>query len=457
MATTLVRAARFHSKSIMPLLDAVARANTDSVYIDHRTAFFGVQHILHTNIPLFEHLIESLGANPQSIFVSGKGYSDSPEAEQYLRDSVGINYCKLSSMHVLPGQYQNSLRAHLREAWSHFSEYVNTNNINKVVVFDDGGHCFETMPNEMWRQCSMVGIEQTRAGLYQASVNSLPFPLVSVASSAAKRMLESPLISEALLRKLGNLLCSAQHRITPTTVLGVVGASGAIGSQLVQYLLLKNYNVVSFDLNNTLGTPLDQHSGRHCQVTTLEKLVERADFIFGCTGQNVFEGHDNKRFLSRLGADKTFVNCASEDTEFRQLLQSSRMRQCNDDEEHNPSFRTDTGATVTVLNRGFPVNFDHSGESVPAEKIQVTRALMLGAFQQALQIANDEKSSVDCRHTTLDAALQRYVAQMFRECLPRGSLLSPREWANFNDLRWIEANSGGIPGRRVLHKNSILK
>ena len=66
------------SASSMPLLDQVVSLVKNQVHFE-RTAFFGIQHILGTNAPLFEHLVQDLGANPDYIFLSGKGYSDHEE------------------------------------------------------------------------------------------------------------------------------------------------------------------------------------------------------------------------------------------------------------------------------------------------------------------------------------------------------------------------------------------
>jgi hypothetical protein len=80
----------------------------------------------------------------------------------------------------------------------------------------------------------MAGIEQTRGGLYSPAINSLPFPLIEVASSAIKRHLESPLIVEAIIKKLHNAL-GTRKDIHLNTVFGVIG-NGAIGSSVTRYL-----------------------------------------------------------------------------------------------------------------------------------------------------------------------------------------------------------------------------
>ena len=73
----------------MPVLEAAAKAGKG--LIDFKdTAFFSVQHILRTTVPLFKHLIEDFNANPNHIYLSGKGYSDSIEAEALI-ENLGIN------------------------------------------------------------------------------------------------------------------------------------------------------------------------------------------------------------------------------------------------------------------------------------------------------------------------------------------------------------------------------
>ena len=120
LATT--QAMRFctipRTESKMPVLEAVAKIGKELVNFED-TAFFSVQHILKTNVPLFKHLIEDFKAKPNNIYVSGKGYSDSTVAEHCLK-KLGLRYFKLENSYAAAGQYQQHLRNHLKQVWHHF-------------------------------------------------------------------------------------------------------------------------------------------------------------------------------------------------------------------------------------------------------------------------------------------------------------------------------------------------
>ncbi|HEV2524407.1 MAG TPA: hypothetical protein VGU44_04695 [Gammaproteobacteria bacterium] len=165
----------------MPVLAAVAKAGKGLINFED-TAFFSVQHILRTNIPLFKHLIEDFNAKPNNIYLSGKGYSDSKEVEDHLKQKLGIKYFKLERTYETAGQYQHHLRSHLKQVWHSFIDNLEKCHIKRIIVIDEGGHSLETMPDFLCFEYPMAGIEQTRGGLYSPAINSLPFPLIESAS-----------------------------------------------------------------------------------------------------------------------------------------------------------------------------------------------------------------------------------------------------------------------------------
>lgn len=433
----------------MPVLQSVAERGRNLVDFK-KTAFFGIQHILRTNVPLFQHLIQTLGANPQYIFLNGKGYSDSEEAEGLFKE-LGIHYFKLDEDYVIPGRYQNRLRTHLKKSWEVFTQTIKTQLIEKIVVFDEGGHCFETMPEPLCFKYAMAGIEQTRGGLYSPTIEVLPFPLVEVASSAAKRQLESPLIIEALLKKLQAILSQKTKELNSDTVFGVLG-NGAIGYHLTRYLLRKGYNVVAFDENPSSFSGPEWKQKNFYRGKNVREVLIRSSTIFGCTGKNVIK---TKEILDSIATDKTLVSCTSEDKEFQSILQemsrprhSSLFRKLLTGEKEELCYITRSGGNITILNKGFPINFDHSGESVPAEEIQLTRALMLGAFIQAARQAELIKGEGKINkppRLMLDPTLQQYITHQFKLHQLNNTKLSEK-WPLFEDLKSIEDKSDGQKG-----------
>lgn len=424
----------------MPVLEAIAKKGKELVNFED-TAFFSVQHILKTNVPLFRHLIEDFKANPNNIYLSGKGYSDSIFAENLFK-ALSIRYFKLDRTYETGSQYQQHLRTHLKNVWHHFIANLEHHNVKRIIVMDEGGHSLETMPSFLCFEYQMAGIEQTRGGLYSPAINSLPFPLIEVASSAIKRHLESPLIVEAIIKKLQNTLMR-ETSIHNKTVFGVIG-NGAIGASVTRYLLEQGYTVVAYDENKDAFQGFI-HKNLY-RVQNVNALIARVDFVLGCTGQDTLKDIVQNLIDTTID-NKKLISCTSEDKEFyslRKVVDSGRSVEL--DNRNDIVYYTKIGGKITLVNGGFPVNFDQSGESVPANDIQLTRALMLGACIQAgLQASKPENGrEIATQRLQLDSTLQHFVAQQFRKSQPI-SRYSSAQWQLSQDLNWIKNNSGGEP------------
>ncbi len=423
----------------MPVLQAVAKTGKGLVNFED-TAFFSVQHILKTNVPLFKHLIEDFKARPRNIYLSGKGYSDSTAAEVLFK-KLGLQYFKLERSYTAAGQYQQHLRTHLKQVWHHFINNLERQNIKRIIVIDEGAHSLEAMPNFLCFEYAMAGIEQTRGGLYSPALNSLPFPLIEVASSAIKRHLESPLIVEAVVKKLQAAL-GARADIHAKAVFGVIG-NGAIGASVTRYLLERGYTVVAYDENKDAFNGFI-HKNLY-RVQNVNALIARADYLLGCTGKDTLKDRE-RSLLENATSNQKLISCTSEDKEFYSLRKTMDTQSSIElDNRGDIIYHTKMGAKITLVNGGFPVNFDQSGESVPATDIQLTRALMLGACIQAGLQASKPEGGTEIALTQriqLDANLQRFVAQQFRlhQPLNRYPLA---QWQLSQDLNWIKNNSGG--------------
>jgi len=425
----------------MPLVESVALQGKHLVDFNH-TAFFGVQHILKTSIPLFRHLIQTLGANPKNIFLNGKGYSDCEEAESFLKNNLGIHYFKLPSSYVVPGKYQSTLRNHLKKSWEIFIQQIKHLPIERIVILDEGSHCFETMPESLCFKYPMVGIEQTRGGLYSPATDILPFPLIEVASSAVKRELESPLIIEALINKLKIFLRDNQE-FNQDTVFGVLG-NGAIGYHLTRYLLAQNYHVIAFDEKPTSFDGLEWKQSNFYRGKDAREVLVRSRYIFGCTGKNVLK---SREIFDGIATDKTLISCTSEDKEFHSILMEiAKHKSAQSQKSMTNEYITKSGGKITLINNGFPVNFDHSGESVPAPQIQLTRAMILGALIQGARQAETIKGQGIINQPPrimLEPNLQQFIAKRFKSLQKENPNLEGK-WSSFDNLHWIKKQSGGV-------------
>jgi S-adenosylhomocysteine hydrolase len=386
-----------------------------------------VQHLLETTGSLIQTLL-SMGLNPKNTYILGKSYSTNPDVEDRLR-GLGV--------HVVPtgrqqhwGEYSTQLKGDVSRLWRCVAEGIEAQGTEALIVLDDGGFCIEGMPPHLLNARPVVGIEQTMSGLALLGVPA-PFPVIDVASSAAKQWIEPPMISEAVLARLPTCHLSGWP-------IGVVGF-GNIGKAMTQTLNRIQPPIFVFD------EAADQacEPGRAVFCGTLGELYSNAATIFGCTGKDTLAGKD---WWPNLVGEKLLISCSSQDLEFRSALTS-----LNDGQLGSPHSMTSevtvplAQGKLRILRGGFPVNFDGSGESVPAADIQMTRGLLLGAILQAVSLI--ESGSAKPLRTMLLPELQQSVVSHWIEIRE-----SRREWFEpwlldkflQDDVEWIADHSGGV-------------
>lgn len=272
------------------------------------TAFIGVQHMLETTVTLFDGLIK-LGVKAQNMYFTGKCYSSAPAIEaEVQRRKIHLIPAGIPEK---PGQYHEYARDNLRKMWKFFVDDIKRKKIERLIILDEGGRCLETMPENITFEYAIASIEQTRAGLYSKVINQRLFPLIDVASSAAKKYLESKLIATAVLDKVNKAL--AKLNLPDDTVCGIVG-NGAIGYALAEYLLAKGYKVVVYDQSEAAFRGL--FNKNFYRVESIKQVIVNAQYIFSCTGKDISQELD---ILNLASSDKIFISCSSEDKEFLSL------------------------------------------------------------------------------------------------------------------------------------------
>ncbi|OGO95160.1 MAG: hydroxyacid dehydrogenase [Coxiella sp. RIFCSPHIGHO2_12_FULL_44_14] len=312
--------------------------------------------------------------------------------------------------------------------------------VKEVLILDHGGHALSFIPEQILRQYKVVGVEKTTRGLINLKAQGFPpLPLIGVAHCAAKRILESPLIAEAVIAKLLPLISIKDKNL----VCGIVGY-GAIGKAITAKLLSMQHKVIVYD-NDPNQFRIAKDIRGMTVTNELSALVASADYIFGCTGRDITTSIDSFRLSSK---NKTLISCSSEDIEFSSLIWLAAQQQRNGKAAINPladvEYHTDMGGTIRILKGGFPANFDGSGESVPANDIQLTRALGLGGVLQAARFFQRPDIVNSSGVYALDANMQKLIVNEWLKYQP--SHRFPKDVIDqFQDVQWIEAHSGGTP------------
>lgn len=366
----------------LPVLDALlATANHEQTKkVMDKTVIYYVHHPLHTSINVIDSFV-ALGARYENIFILGKKYSQCDEVVSILQ-SRGVHY-QLCSMQSRIGQYATAFIRDINWLWFQLVLHVNEH-IDNILILDHGGHAITYVPSELFARYRIVGIEKTSAGFFDIDKRGLPpFPIIDVANCAAKKYLESPLIAKAIVNKLLSLLPAPHINIH----YGVVGL-GAVGQAICERLVERGHELVVFDVNPELMKSYQEDSRFVCADDTRDVLAT-CDWIFGCSGRDISEASLDQ--LKITPKDKTLVSCSSEDKEFLSLLRFIETQKPLIFEPlETIEFQSARGGIIRLLRGGFPANFDNSGESVPANEIQLTRALVVGAVLQAIRFLIDE-------------------------------------------------------------------
>jgi hypothetical protein len=386
-----------------------------------------VQHLLETTGSLIQTFV-SLGLNPRDIYILGKSYSSNSSVEDRLRAS-GVKVVETGRQQQW-GEYSTQLKGDVAALWNRVAEGMERQRPHALVVLDDGGFCIKGMPGGLL-DLPAVGIEQTMSGLALLDVPPR-FPVIDVASSAAKQWIEPPMISEAILARL-------QSYRLPDSPIGVVGF-GNIGKAMTQTLSRIQSPILAFDEN--IGPK--RTSGTTVFCDSLDELYSQSATIFGCTGRDTLDGKD---WWPQLTGERLLISCSSQDMEFRSILLS--LNDGNHDLVSSHQLTSEVmvplgQGKLRILRGGFPVNFDGSRESVPAADIQMTRGLLLGAVLQAVSLIGNGHTRP--LRTMLLPELQRLVVSEWIQIrASRRTSFEPWVLDRFlqDDLSWIADNSGG--------------
>lgn len=395
-----------------------------------RTAVIYIHHALYTSLPVLQAKF-LLGLDPKNTFVLNKSYSECADVVKTTK-SLGVHYQPCSKQ-IGPGRFLQAFIRDINLLWE--KAIVNLKDVDNVLIMDHGGYAMSYVPSEIIEKYNVVGLEKTTAGLINENTRGLPFPIIDVATCAAKKVLESPLISEAVVQKLTPLIPLNDEQL----VCGVVGC-GAIGRSIARKLLSLGRKVIIYD---KVYNKLNDLSGA-IFTTDLSSVISSADYIFGCTGNDITK--NNLDIFRTCPRNKKLISCSSEDREFLSLIKKTQEEQSHRKKPQpfdDISYKNDFGAVITIIKGGFPINFDNTGESVPAEDIQLTRALVFTGALQATTYFNNSQLLNKSGIYMLNPNFQELVVDEWVKC--RQSLtLSKTVKDQFHNRQWIAENSGGI-------------
>lgn len=413
------------------VLNELKKSNKDLKNDFENYYIISVQHILRSTGSLFEALI-NIGFNPNNIYLTGKIYSTHKETKELLEKDSGINLIDSTIKEDL-GQYSQGLKEDIDKMWNLLLTKIG-NTQSKIIILDDGGHILKSVNKDLLSKpnIEIFGIEQTTSGI-RDSKKFENFPIIDVAGSAAKVLIEPNLVSEAVNIQLHDHFINFQKN-----KIGIIGY-GHIGKAIAQEYEEKGYQIFVFDNKKKIKES-------NTNITVCEnswELYLNSEIIIGATGDDITDN----RWITQSNEDKIFMSVSSGDIEFNKLIQNSRFRDLNSEENLKKpiplrikELNTDKGHKLIILRGGMVSNFTGSADSSPGKYIQITRGLLFSAIIQILKNGNNLKKEV----LKLDAKLQKKVVEdWFKDQPQKRNEYSSEVLSVFEKINLINKKSGG--------------
>jgi hypothetical protein len=338
------------------------------------TAIVAVQHMLWQTVDLLA-AVAGLGVKRENIFALGKVYSNSPVVLGTLRDR-GITV--VDGKMPAPGQFERYFESDVDRLWEIVSRYLTSRDVRRILVIDDGGQCISRVPEDVLQRYPLCGVEQMSFGMFLFERQPPPFAVMSWARSAVKLHIGGPMFSQLLLSKFESRVLGGDV-LTGANV-GIIGL-GSIGSALAILTARQNNSVVFYDPNTELRVP-QRLAGWITRVESLEELMLRCDYVFGCSGRRPFKDCWPMKYRPGI---KLF-SASGGDQEFGPIINDLRTEADFSVAPRTWDIRATKGSSgpISIAYLGYPYNFvSRDIEAVPTSVVQLETGGLLAALIQA--------------------------------------------------------------------------
>jgi len=397
----------------------VERAKAANFNFGDDTAVVAVQHMLWQTLDLFTALV-ALGVRSENIFALGKVYSNSPIVMAALRNR-GVTVIESSAPD--PGEFDRAFHSDVNRLWQVAQRSLSQRRIKRILILDDGGQCATSMPRELLMRYEGAGVEQTSFGMFVFEHSPPPFAVVSWARSAVKLQLGGPLFSQCLLAKLQSHFL--QGKLLSGKQVGIIGL-GSIGSALANLTERQGNRVFFYDPDPRHQAP-EYLRGRVTRVGSLEELMLRCEYVFGCSGREPFKNHWPLRY--RAGV-KVF-SASGGDHEFRPIIEDLKTRRGFKVTPATLDMHSDHGPSgpIRIAYLGYPYNFvARDIEAVPTSIVQIETAGLLAGLIQArthLRFCEDGRAR-NCGIYRVSPEAQRFLFETWTKAMKRQQIDLPQ-------------------------------
>ncbi len=383
-----------------------------------------VQHLLQSTGTMFEGLIQ-YGFTPDQIYLTGKIYSTHADTQEKIKE-LGINVID-SSLNNELGYYVQSLENDVRRMWQSLEDSIRPN--SKIIILDDGGYTLKNVPKHLTESHKIYGIEQTTSGIKMQSIFGR-FPVIHLASSANKVIIEPKIVSEAVQIQLGKII----EELQPEKI-GIVGY-GNIGKAVVKEFK-RQYKILVYDIKNEMNKEIFSDV-EYCN--NMHEILNKVDILIGATGQDI----SNPEWVNTINKDITLISVSSGDIEFNSILKICKplLREPISNSLDILNIKTISNSTIKILRGGMVANFTGLPDSSPGKIIQVTRGLLISAIVQIIE--NQDLFENQNGAIMLSPNLQKEVTKYWFEDQPqRMQDYSSKVIEGFKNIKWIKEKSAG--------------
>jgi hypothetical protein len=394
------------------------------------------QHALGTTASLIQGFI-NIGLPAANIFGLYKHYSASHAGIKKLH-ALGI-YLQPITHEIDAEFFATAYENDVKSLWSKILE--NIHGVEHLIILDDGGSLISNLPSyKLPASIKVAAVEQTTFGIRQPRLKFFTYPYIPVATSALKKVLESPIIAKSITSAIDKVFPNLHSKRTDCGVIG----KGVIGHAVANKLLELGHNVYVYDTNDLAFITMP---GVYRESSVLN-IIAKSEHVFGCSGFDIFADLDVRDVLDSIERDISFISCSSKEIEFLTLKRAVLK---HGDIKLLPTslsdifFKTKRGYIAKICRSGFPINFHQDLEDpyMTIEESQMIRVMLACGVLHALLIARPVHDDGITRNRLevimLNPKLQQWYAKKYIHYLPQYTDLATK----FADLQFVIKNSGG--------------
>jgi hypothetical protein len=207
--------------------------------------------------------------------------------------------------------------------------------------------------------------------------------------------------------------------------LGIIGL-GSIGGSVANLTQRQRNNVLFYEPNPLYQVP-DYLLGRVTRVDSLEELLLRCDYVFGCSGREPFKHEWPLRYRRGI---KLF-SASGGDHEFGPIINDLKTRRGFTVSPAMLNIHCDDGPSgpISIAYLGYPYNFvARDIEAVPTSIVQIETGGLLAGLIQArthLRFCEDGRAR-NCGVHRIAPEAQRFLFETWRRTMKRQQVDLPR-------------------------------